>query len=245
MPSSSPRLRSHQCPGDDWAGRGHSIQSHRGFLFASLEVAISTATPEAEIYYTTDGSRPLPNHGSRYGAHPDPDHHHPSRRNLPGELQALRHRHPDLPVSGSGAEPDRRGFPKFWGSRNDVPVVADYEMDRNCRRHPLPTSTRREPGRGCQRCPSSSTGRISLLQRRESIQIPWRPDPPGNAPPPLNGSPADGTDEFHARCESDPKAAGAAALRRAPSIPSAWNFASGMARPTSINPCLARPVLRA
>jgi hypothetical protein len=109
----------------------------RGFYDMPFSVAISTKTPDAAIYYTTDGSAPSASHGTPYAG--------PVLIGGTTTLRAVAVREGWEPsnvdtqtyifisdvLTQNGA-----GLPAVWG-----PVAADYEMDPNVVTSPLYSGT--------------------------------------------------------------------------------------------------------
>ncbi len=102
----------------------------RGRYAEPFELTISTATPGAEIFYTTDGSAPRREHGTRY-AGPIPIHQTTILRAAafkpgfrPTDVDTQTFLFPGQVPAQSGT-----GLPATWGFRNDAPVTADYEID--------------------------------------------------------------------------------------------------------------------
>ena len=106
----------------------------RGFYTEPLAVEITSATPGAEIWFTTDGSIPARGTGSRYET--------PIPIREPTVLRAAAFKS-DFKTDFKSTDVDTHtylfaeqvihqtgaGFPPTWGVRNESPVVADYEMD--------------------------------------------------------------------------------------------------------------------
>ncbi len=136
-------------PNDDtqtWAGLVSNVQYslERGFYSAPFTLTLTTATPEAVIRYTTDGSRPGDSHGSIYTG--------PILITTTTAVQAVALKPNFLPsylnthtyiflndVLKQPATPP--GFPATWGVHTrdyhsythdyfkGTPVIPDYEMD--------------------------------------------------------------------------------------------------------------------
>src|SRR5438046_1990068 len=117
------------------AGSARSVgaiqfSAQRGFYNAPIEVAITTRTPGAQVYYTTNGAAPAPNSGLPY--------ERPLRIETTTVLRAAAFKDgvasadvdthsyifPKDVLKQTGA-----GFPKTWGTNQGAPVPADYEMD--------------------------------------------------------------------------------------------------------------------
>ncbi len=113
---------------------GHVAQvraSHpRGFHREPFQLTLSSDTPDATLWFTTNGSVPRPGSGFQYSqpipirttatlrvAAFKPDF----RSTAPLTLTYL---FPDHVAAQNGA-----GLPTQWGVHNDAPVVADYETD--------------------------------------------------------------------------------------------------------------------
>lgn len=102
----------------------------RGFYSAPFTVKIETATPGAQVFYTTDGSTPSETQGRRFTG--------PIRIERTTVLRAAAFKPGWVPsqtdtqtyiflddvLRQTGA-----GFPEYWGRTNGQPVLADYEMD--------------------------------------------------------------------------------------------------------------------
>ncbi len=104
-----------------------SFNIDRGFFSAPFDLVISTATDEAEIYYTTDGSAPSPSSGTLYTA--------PLKVTSTTVVRAAAYKddfaptnidtHTYLFLSDVLAQPNNPpGLPRTWAGR-----PADYEMD--------------------------------------------------------------------------------------------------------------------
>ena len=104
----------------------------RGFYETPFTVAITSDTPGAQIYFTTDGSEPSTTNGTLYGSPVDITttttlravatlaDHQPS--NVDTQTYIFLEdviEQPDNPV----------GFPSDWGTHNNFFADADYEMD--------------------------------------------------------------------------------------------------------------------
>ncbi|HAB19596.1 MAG TPA: hypothetical protein DCE44_24585, partial [Verrucomicrobiales bacterium] len=118
--------------GVEMAGRvaDTKFSARRGFFSEPVEVIITSATPDAEILFTTDGSVPKPGHGTRYV---EPIHIRKTttlraaafKENFrPTDVDTHTFIFPRQVVGQTGA-----GFPATWGEREGEPVVADYAMD--------------------------------------------------------------------------------------------------------------------
>lgn len=108
------------------------FSADRGFYSAPFAVEISTATPGAEIRYTTDGSAPAAARGSLY-AGPIPIATTTTLRAAafkagygPTNVDTQTYIFPAAVVKQTGA-----GFPATWGG-----TPADYEMDPNVANNP-------------------------------------------------------------------------------------------------------------
>ncbi|MBN9690585.1 MAG: CotH kinase family protein [Verrucomicrobia bacterium] len=118
--------------GRELAGRvsDTKLSRHRGFYSSPQTVALSTATPGAEIWFTTDGSAPRPGHGTRYERALTVDRTTVLRAAafkpdfLPTDIDTHTFLFPDQVLRQTGTH-----FPATWGERNGAPVVADYAMD--------------------------------------------------------------------------------------------------------------------
>ena len=102
----------------------------RGLFTNPFELTITSATPGAEIRFTTDGSAPGPGQGTLYQS-PIPIRGTTTLRAaafredfLPTDVDTLTFLFPAEVPTQTGA-----GAATTWGTRNDAPVVADYEMD--------------------------------------------------------------------------------------------------------------------
>ena len=106
----------------------------RGFYDAAFDVAITTATPQARIYYTLDGSAPTETAGALYTG--------PIHISATTVLRAAAFKNGYEPsnidtqtylfladVIQQPASPT--GLPTSWGYFNGSPFPADYEMDPN------------------------------------------------------------------------------------------------------------------
>jgi CotH kinase protein/Lamin Tail Domain/Chitobiase/beta-hexosaminidase C-terminal domain len=102
----------------------------RGLRTDPLTLSISTATPGAEIRYTTDGSVPGPGRGNRYES--------PIPITATTLVRAAAFRQDFRPTDVDTLSfifptqvprQDGTGFPVTWGVRDGEPVVADYAMD--------------------------------------------------------------------------------------------------------------------
>lgn len=103
---------------------------HRGYYSGRIRVSIRTATPDATIRYTTNGSAPTPEVGRIYTGPIDIDRTTVLRAaaykpaHLPTNVDTQTFIFPDRVPDQDGT-----GFPATWGERNDRPVTADYGMD--------------------------------------------------------------------------------------------------------------------
>lgn len=102
----------------------------RGLYSAPFALTISSATPGAEILFTTNGSIPRPGNGIRYEA-PIPIRGTTTLRAAafkedfrPTDVDTLTFLFPGQVPAQTG-----EGLPATWGVRNEEPVTADYEMD--------------------------------------------------------------------------------------------------------------------
>ncbi|MEZ5328719.1 MAG: CotH kinase family protein [Verrucomicrobiales bacterium] len=102
----------------------------RGFYTEPIAVEISSKTEAAAIYYTTDGSAPEPDNGSRYES--------PIEITRTTVLRAAAFKDGLEPTNvdtqtyvfaESVAAQTGNSFPQTWGEREGKPVVADYAMD--------------------------------------------------------------------------------------------------------------------
>ncbi len=101
----------------------------RGFYENPIAVAITSATPDAKIYFTTDGSEPSPTNGTLYST--------PLNISTTTVLRAVAHKENFAPtnidtqsylflndvIRQSNSQP---GYPPMWAGK-----PADYEMDPN------------------------------------------------------------------------------------------------------------------
>lgn len=189
--------------GEEMIGRVADTRfSHlRGFYSQPLEVAITTATPGAEIFYSLDGSRPHPGNGTRYTTAI------PIRTTTVLRAAAFLEGYKPSDVDtqtylflADVPHQTGEGFPKTWGTRNDTPVVADYEMDPEIARDPR---YRKRLDESLGRLPT-----LSLVLDRKDLFAPEtgiysNPLETGSAwerPASVEWIPANAADGFHARC---------------------------------------------
>ncbi|MBL9173832.1 MAG: CotH kinase family protein [Verrucomicrobiales bacterium] len=173
----------------------------RGTYSTPLEVVITTATPGAEIFFTTDGSTPRPDHGIRYDS--------PITIRTTTILRAAAFLQDYKPSDVDTQTylfrsdvPDQtgEGFPKTWGVRNEAPVPADYEMDPETIRDPV---VRKRVETSLASLPT-----LSLVLDRQDLfgadtGIYSNPLETGSAwerPASLEWLPLEGENPIHARC---------------------------------------------
>ena len=111
----------------------------RGFYAGDIDVAITTATAGAEIYYTTDGSVPTPSNGTLYTAPVGVDTTTTLRAAafLPGFVPTNTDTHTYIFAADVPGQPaDPAGFPADWGTHIQNPgngqpflAIADYAVD--------------------------------------------------------------------------------------------------------------------
>ncbi|MCW5556505.1 MAG: CotH kinase family protein [Verrucomicrobiae bacterium] len=118
--------------GAELQGRVAKVQfsGRRGIYSEPFEVALMCPTPQATIWYTTNGAAPGPGAGHRYTA--------PLALTRTTTLRAAAFRdgfRAADPITHTylflGEVPSQTGedFPASWGLRNGTPVAADYAMD--------------------------------------------------------------------------------------------------------------------
>lgn len=102
----------------------------RGICTEPFDLVIRSATPGAEILYTTNGSIPRPGNGTPYST-PIPIRTTTILRaaafkkdHRPTDVDTLTFLFPSQVPTQTGT-----GFPPTWGARNGEPVMADYGMD--------------------------------------------------------------------------------------------------------------------
>lgn len=113
---------------------------NRGFCSAPFHVTVSSATPGASIYWTTNGSPPSPENGFRFTQPVWVDRtlalravaHAPDR--IPTEVETHTYLFLEQVLDQPGSIP---GYPTTW--QGSYP--ADYEMDPNVVRHPVYDAT--------------------------------------------------------------------------------------------------------
>ena len=102
----------------------------RGFYEKPVEIELSSKTAGSTIYYTTNGARPTRHTGSRYNG--------PLKFTTTTVLRAASFQDgKPLPASGTHTflflqdvvQQTGAGFPPTWGTNQNKPVPADYEMD--------------------------------------------------------------------------------------------------------------------
>ncbi|MBN8247413.1 MAG: CotH kinase family protein [Verrucomicrobia bacterium] len=118
--------------GAELQGRVARVQfsERRGLRSEPVQIALTCATPGADIWYTTNGAAPQPGTGHRYAS--------PLTVNDTTTLRAAAFREgfrPADPTTQTYIFPSRvpsqtgAGFPGSWGTRHGEPVTADYAMD--------------------------------------------------------------------------------------------------------------------
>ena len=113
------------------------LDAEHGLIAKPFTIAISSDGSGATIYYTTNGSRPSPESGSRYTkplAIPTTTVLRSAGFKDGAQVTAIDTRTFIFPADvlrQSGA-----GFPATWGTNNNAPVLADYEMDPEIVNHP-------------------------------------------------------------------------------------------------------------
>lgn len=118
--------------GRELAGRvsDTKFSRHRGLYSSPQTVELSTATRDAEIWYTTDGSAPRPGQGTRYERALTVDRTTVLRVAafkpdfLPTDIDTHTFLFPNQVPAQTGSD-----FPATWGERDGAPVTADYAMD--------------------------------------------------------------------------------------------------------------------
>jgi hypothetical protein len=113
------------------------LDADHGFVTKPFSLTISSETPNTTIYYTTDGRRPSPEIGSLYN--------HPLAISNTTVVRsaAFKNGQPITKIDtrtfifpGDVLRQTGAGFPTTWGTNNNAPVPADYEMDPEIIHHP-------------------------------------------------------------------------------------------------------------
>jgi hypothetical protein len=109
-----------------------NFSAKRGLYKSPFTLELSTATPGAAIYYTTDGSEPTATHGTIY-TEPIPIDRTIAIRAIafaPNLRPAPTNTYTYIFLDDVLAQPQNPpGFPKTWGGYQGSPAPADYEMD--------------------------------------------------------------------------------------------------------------------
>ena len=109
-----------------------SFNIDRGFYSGPISVEITTATPEATIRYTTDGSIPTAENGLVYNAPVDITTTTTLRAAAfkEGYQQTNVDTHTYIYAADVRNQPTApSGYPSTWGTDGGSSVIADYEMD--------------------------------------------------------------------------------------------------------------------